>query len=232
MPTCSLHRSKRVQFVFGKCGVKNFGLYSVGFDAPKNKEATYAQCSRLYAGGLDLPQDEILITSDIDMGVFKIPEMADGGFSVVGVDLVPDKQYPICFISAKKYLWQFIMNRGDYTYQDCLDNLLGDIECESFKGNYWGKDQETVHLHISTSPIEVHKFNRSNGQNQFATKRYDRDDSYILDRLNHDTIDFHMNRPGFEENNFNIILTILKYHYPQEDFTWLINYTNEYKKLL
>lgn len=211
------------------------------FDMPKHKEATAAQCVRLYGACLDLPEDEVLITSDIDMAVFKVPEIKGGGFSVVGTDLVPEKQLPICYISATVGTWRDYFNLKSKTYQQCLDSLLGKIECESFRGNYWGKDQEEAFLRISgegdlyKKSIErkfYHPINRSNGQNQFAQNRYDRDDQFILDRLSPDTIDFHMPRPGYEDKNFQIILTILKYHYPDENFDWLISYTNDYKKIL
>jgi hypothetical protein len=117
------------------------------------------------------------------------------------------------------------------TYQQCLDELLGHIEADHFRGNYWGKDQEEAYNKIYLTQ-ELNTIPRARPGTQFASNRYDRDDAYILDRLSPDTIDFHMNRPGYEEKNFEIILTVLKYHYPNENFQWLINYTNEYKKLL
>ena len=202
------------------------------FDAPEHKQATYAQCSRLYGACLDLPIDEVLITSDIDMAVFQTPNHGSS-FTVNGIDLVPKGQVPICYISGEVKEWRRKFAVAGRSYQQCLDDLLGDIECDNMRGNYWAKDQEEAYNKILGRP-ESHAvlLPRSNGQNQFATRRYDRDDSFILDRLNPDTIDYHMNRPGYEDDNFEIILQILSYHYPAEDFTWLINYTNEYKKLL
>jgi len=203
------------------------------FDAPEHKEATYSQCSRLYAACLDIPEDELLITSDIDMALFKIPvpEYTKGTFTVFGSDLVPENQFPICYLSATVRQWRDAFNLNGKSYQQCLDELLGNIECESFRGNYWGKDQEEAYNKINLSQA-ISYVPRSNGQNQWATKRYDRDDSYILDRLSPDTIDYHMNRPGFEDGNFQIILTIMKYHFPNEDFKWLIDFNEQYKKLL
>jgi len=174
-----------------------------------------------------------LVTSDCDMGVFKIPHCGGTSMGVLGIDLVPKWQLPICYLMGDVKEWRKRFEINGRTYQQCLDDLLGGIESITMRGDYWSKDQEEAYNKILGKP-EQHAvlLPRSNGQNQFAQNRYDRDDSYILDRLNPDTIDFHMNRPGFEDGNFNIILTILKYHYPQEDFTWLLNYNSEYKKLL
>ena len=73
---------------------------------------------------------------------------------------------------------------------------------------------------------------RGYGANGYANLRYDRDDAYLLDGVSLNTIDFHMPRPGYEEKNFKIILKVLQYHYPNENFQWLIDFTNEFKKLL
>jgi len=222
----------------------NFCCYE--FDAPKHKEATYAQCSRLYGACLDLPEDEILISGDVDMLMLKLPPFTEGLFSVVGADLVPDKQVPICYLIASVKQWRStfdlqyaaaselpneIITIKTKTYQNALDELLGDIECESFRGNYWGKDQEEAYNKISKR-FAYTNVSRAKEGTQFASNRYDRDDAFILDRLNLDTIDYHMNRPGYEPQNFEIILKVLQYHYPQESFDWLIQYTEQYKALL
>ncbi len=201
------------------------------FKSPEHKEATYSQCLRNYAACLDLPESELLVTSDIDIAIFKIPEYIDNGkFSVFGSDLVPQGQYPQCYVTAPVKAWREAFNLKGKTYQQAIDELLGEDECEDYRGCRWSVDQEQSFLHISkTSPNLIP---RSNGQNQWATKRYDRDDAYILDRLSPDTIDYHMNRPGFEDGNFQIILTIMKYHFPNEDFQWIIDYNEQYKKLL
>lgn len=219
--------------------------YSIAiFKAPEHKEATYAQCSRLYGACLDLPEDEVLITADIDMAVLQgmkwllHPNFNDKQYDNIvndvmciwGCDLVPEKQFPMCYARATAKRWRTKINIGEKSYQECLDDLLGHIEAEHFRGNYWGKDQET--LFSSDNNIAVLEIGRAKEGTQFATKRYDRDDAYILDRLSPDTIDFHMNRPGYEPQNFEIILKILQYHYPQENFDWLISYTEQYRALL
>jgi hypothetical protein len=204
----------------------------VFFSAPEHKQATYAQCSRLYGACLDLPENEVLITSDIDMAVFKIPpheEMFWDALTIHGGDLVPPSQYPMCYASATVKDWRSVMKVNNRTYQQCLDDLLGHIEAEHFRGNYWGKDQEELYNKAHETAIVLP---RARAGTQFASNRYDRDDAYILDRLSPDTVDFHMNRPGFEDGNFEIILKILQYHYPSDDLSWMKTYQEEYKKLL
>lgn len=211
--------------------VKNHLKY---FIASEHKAATYAQCSRLYAAALYLPEDEILITSDVDMALFQIPKHNNGCFAITGYDLTPTKQFPICYISAQVEDWRKAFDIGDKTYQECLDELLGHIEAQHFRGNFWSKDQETAFNVIAKDMMEVpiELIPRTNGQNQFATKRVDRDDAYWRDRLNLDVIDAHLWRPGFEENNFKNILELLRYFYPNDNFDWLIEYRNKYVELL
>lgn len=201
------------------------------FSAPEHKQSTYAQCLRNYASCLDLPEDTLLVSSDVDMGLFKIPEYIDNNkFSVFGYDLVPQGQYPQCYVTAPVKAWREAFNLSGKTYQQAIDELLGEDECQDYRGCRWSVDQEQSFLHIKdTNPNLIP---RAKEGTQFSTRRYDRDDYYILDRLSPDTIDFHMNRPGYEDKNFEIILTILKYHYPDEDFQWLIDFTNAYKQLL
>lgn len=200
------------------------------FKAPEHKQATYAQCSRLYGACLDLPEDEVLVSSDIDMGLFQVPPYIDG-FTIFGSDLTPPNQYPMCYISAKVKDWRNAFGLHNKTYQQALDELLAHEECEHFRGNMWGRDQETSYNKISQNQ-SLHLVKRAKDGTQFASKRYDRDNSFILDRLSPDMIDYHFNRPGYEDANFDIIMKIIEFHYPHEDLTWMKEYQQQYKKLL
>src|SRR5690348_10388631 len=222
--------SQRRDLIISKFNEQRMNVIMPPFDAPKDKEPTYAQCSRLYAVCLSLSEDEILVTSDVDMIAFKKPPYNEEWFTVFGSDLVPKNQFPICYLSAPVKEWENRFDINSRTYQECLDDLLGDIEAEHFRGNYWGKDQEEAYKKIGNK--ETILINRAREGTQFASNRYDRDDAYLLDRLSLDTIDFHLPRPGYEEKNFNIIMQVLKFHFPNENFQWLIDYNQQYKKLL
>jgi len=185
--------------------------------------ATYSQCSRLYAASLCENDEDWFMMSDIDMIVFSSDYFmmeANEGFTVFGADLVPENQYPICYIKGKVKYWKEHVTKG-LSYQECLDNLLGDIQCENMRGNYWAKDQEEIYNIVSkTSPTLI---KRARPNTQFASIRLDRDDAYILDRLNPDILDYHINRPGYEDDKFAIIMSILEHYYPGKN-EWIKKY--------
>lgn len=205
---------------------------SYGFNCPEHKEATYAQCSRLYGACLDLPEDEIIISSDIDMGVFSLPPIYEGKMTVCGVDLVPKGQVPMCYISAPVKEWRRVFKLNGRTCQQLLDNLLGSIECENFRGNYWAKDQEEAYEKIISANPRVVEIPRARPGTQFASNRVDRDDINWRSYVNDDLVDAHLWRPGYTDQNFANIMELLQMKYPEENFQWLIDYRNEYLKLL
>lgn len=205
------------------------------FKCPKHKEATYSQISRLYAAAIPgLDNKEVLISSDVDMGVFRnIFSNTNGLLWNMGFDLVPDSQLPMCYTWGEAWHWDMRFDIKGKSLQECLDEQLANEECENMRGNLWSRDQELLKnafsKHNYDSTVRVP---RARPGTQFAANRLDRDDAYLLERLNPDIIDYHMPRPGYEENNFNQIMTVLKYFYPQNNFDWLISYRNEYLKLL
>lgn len=206
-----------------------------GIDAPDHKKATYIQCSRLYVSALtDLKEDDILITSDVDMAVFNkeyFNQANNGQINVFGADLVPPNQYPICYISMPVKTWRHVMwITPGITVQKYLDELLGHLECDHFKGNYWAKDQETIFNYLEGQAWPVVKHKRANYPHQFATRRADRDG--WPDAPPPDIIDAHLPRPGYTDENFAKILKLFQDVYPDEDFTWMVEYRNEYLKLL
>lgn len=220
-----------INSTFGRISIKP--RYAA-FMSEKHKRCTYAQCSRLYGACLDLPEDEVLVTGDIDMAVFKkifvdIPKEFPH-FYVIGNDLTPDKQYPICYAYARVGTWRSVFKLDGKTYQQCLDEHLGDIECENMRGNYWGADQEKLYNMASMSmPILIP---RSNGKNQFAQNRVDRDDTNWRIYLNDNLIDAHLWRPGYTDENFAKIMELMTTMYPSDDFSWLVEYNEKYKQLL
>lgn len=201
------------------------------FHAPEHKEATYSQISRLYAAALDLDEKEQLIVSDVDMAVFRTDFMhksEDDFFDVYGTDLVPNGQLPMCYTVGNVKTWRRFFTKGR-TYQECMDAELGNEEMENMRGNLWSRDQELLAKCVGELYF---KHNRSNGQNQFAQNRVDRDDTNWRIYVNDELIDAHLWRPGYTDENHANIMELMKMKFPNEDFTWLDNFRNEYLKLI
>jgi hypothetical protein len=200
----------------------------------ENHEVTYTQVSRLFAAAdTSIPDDEILITSDIDMAVFQIPPHdPNGAFSIFGADLVPQNQYPMCYLSATAKAWRetFVMGR---TLQDCLDDELSHENCENMRGNLWARDQERSFSYIKpTSPI---LYNRAYEGTQFATKRVDRDNGHWYEDLinnGKDIVDAHLWRPGYTEENTEKIIRLLTIMYAEDSFEWVRKYSAEFRKII
>jgi len=200
------------------------------FEADDNKEATYTQCSRLFAHTITTPMDGAIILSDIDMLVFRTPPIHHSDFTIWGADLVPKEQYPMCYITGVHDAFENAFGKYGNTLQQCLDNLLGGIECENMRGNYWGKDQETAYNEISlTNPL---LFDRARPGTQFASNRIDRDDSFWEERLTPDIIDAHLWRPGYLPENVDKIVRLLTFMYPNDDHNWVCDYATKYREHL
>ena len=213
------------------CSEQQLVLDKYAFVAPKNKEATYAQISRLYAAALDLDEQEQLIVSDADMVVFRTDFMqksADDFFDVYGTDLVPDGQLPMCYTVGNVKTWRRFFTKGR-TYQECMDAELGHEEMENMRGNLWSRDQELLAKGVGELYF---KHTRSNGQNQFAQNRVDRTDTNWRSCVTEELIDAHLWRDGYTDENHANIMELMRMKFPDEDFTWLDNYRNAYKQLL
>lgn len=226
----TIEENKKIDLIndtFIKIGIKP---QYVGFTAPEHKKATYAQCSRLYAACLDLPEDEVLISGDIDMLTFKTPETYKDGFTVWGSDLAPTGQFPMCYLSATVTEWRKAFNLNGITCQQALDRLLADDECQDYRACRWSVDQEQAFLNISKG--NIYKITRSNGLNQFAQHRVDRTDTNWRAYVNEKLIDAHLWRPSYEEIEFNNLLELLKTKFPEENFEWMVEYKNSYVDLI
>lgn len=202
------------------------------FDSQNHKAATYSQISRLFASSLySLNNEDYLITSDVDMLVFKNPiEEQKDGFTILGTDLVPSNQYPICYIGANVGLWREAFNTKSKSIQEKLDEMLGDDDCMDYRANRWQLDQEYAYKIISQYPRN--EIVRGKQNEVFAANRIDRDDAFFTNKLNSNIIDYHVHRPAYEEENFNKMLSVINYFYPNEDLSWIYEYRQKYIELL
>ena len=207
------------------------------FDVPtENHEVTYTQVSRLFAAAAFHPdcENEVFVTSDIDMAVFQVPPHdLNGVFSVFGADLVPPRQYPMCYVSATASAWRKVFVKGR-TLQQCLDDALAAENCENMRGNLWSRDQELLHDGIELTEAILY-FNRAKEGTQFATKRVDRDNQFWYEDLVNGgagIVDAHLWRPGYTEENVQKIVALLHIICPNEAFDWLWEYAAKFREIL
>jgi len=117
----------------------------------------------------------------------------------------------------------------NYDAQFLVDLVLKPISCEHMRGNYWALDQETIFNKLTAANVPIIKHGRANLPHRFATRRADRDS--WPDIALPDTIDAHLPRPGYKEQNFERIIDLLQNMYPLEDLSWIREYRNQYIKL-
>jgi len=210
--------------------------------ARDERAATYAQCSRLYAAAIHyIRPDDILVTADADMCVFDRPYWdrlpnKEKVFHIIGYDLVPDGQVPMCYIMAPAREWNKAMNMGAMGINECLERELGHIQTDNMRGNYWCKDQELAYNHImayaksddAAAPVWLHR--RARPGTQLANRRADRDG--WPDPIPDDILDAHLPRPGYLPENFSKIAKLFKSMYPGADLEWMAEYYNKYIELI
>jgi len=219
-------RSKQFELAMSHCPV---GTMWFEIDVAKDREPTYFQCARLFGGFLSLPKDEILIVGDADMAVFgnEFEKATSDKIHLWGTDLVPVGQVPMCYVAMSIENWRIVMdiNEGD-TYMECLEKLLGDIHVQNMRGNYWCKDQETIHDRVYDNNIPIVTYPRARGiDNKSALRREDRDGW----GQGVDIIDAHLPRPGTETNNFYKILDLFVKKYGVVECEWMEKYWKEFK---
>jgi hypothetical protein len=136
----------------------------------------------------------------------------------------------MCYVSAHKKTWETYFGLGR-TADQCLKDLLGEINCENMRGNYWAKDQEELYRVINLfSAFSI--TSRAIPMTQFAANRVDRDDAFWQDRLSNKIVDAHLWRPAYTPENVNKIVMLFEAMYPQEDFTWILAYANKFNAQL
>lgn len=203
------------------------------FEAPEHKLPTYSQVVRLFGCCVDLPDNEILITGDSDLSVFSsyFKQLESGQIHIVGVDLVPPDQYPMCFCAAPVETWRKVMwVTPGMSYQKYLDEHLGPIVSQHFRSDQWAFDQSLIYRQLTEGNWPIVKHERAKSPHQFATRRADRDG--WPNTPDSDIIDAHLCRPGYTDENWAKIFNLFRTMYPNEDLQWMEDYRNQYIKLI
>lgn len=204
------------------------------FDAEEKRIPTFSQVSRLFGAATEyaqLQKNTVMITGDSDLCVFGdyFKLLDDGKIHVVGYDLTPDEQYPMCFIAMPVHEWLNVMEINK-SYQEHIAELINPIEGCNIRGEQWSYDQWYIKRKLDVSNKKIVLHTRSDGQNQFAQHRADRDSWGNFNP--YDIIDAHLPRPLTNEENFNKVYELFKIKYPDDNLDWMTEYFNAYKQLL
>jgi hypothetical protein len=177
-----------------------------------------------------------LITSDADMLPFNesfFSQFSDGNIHVVGKDLCPEGQYPMCFCAMPAKKWKETMKMGDLDIQQMLDQNIGTLQSSTFRGDFWSRDQWLLYNNLQGHDIVFH--DRAKEGTQFASRRCDRDNMYWYEDFiagGKDIVDAHLWRPGYTEENTEKIIRLLEIMYPLDSFHWVREYAAEFRSIL
>lgn len=221
--------NKRLELAKKYCG--NMATF-FEFKCEEKRIPTYSQVIRLFAAAIPLIDScEQLITGDSDMCVFQpLMDMINPmePMEIIGSDLTNTDQLPMCYIKMSAHRWKEVFGITK-TYQDHVSELIDPIEGQNIRGEQWCYDQWYAKKKIAEYDWEVVYHKRTNGNNQFAQKRADRD-GWSFDPFN--IIDAHLPRPLTDEENFKKVYDLFKIKYPNDNLNWMNQYYEQYIQLL
>lgn len=200
---------------------------------PPYRSDTITQTSRLYGACV---ADGYLMTGDIDM----IPlsdywHPNEEEITIYGHDLTGYGNYPICYIGMKSSRWIEVMGLTSKDYNAMIKRDLSGIPKASSEKweDYWETDQDLITKRLNAVNWLKTKISRGQYSNGYAAYRVDRGDW----RLDHEKfIDCHLLRDCYKKSdqgfaNFAKVMTLLDKIWPEEDFQWLRDYTQEFQRL-
>lgn len=201
------------------------------------RDDTVTQVSRLYAVAdktrSELTANPYFMTGDIDM----IPlsdywKPKENEITVFGHDLTGYGHYPICYIGMDSKKWVEVMGLSSSDYNALIKRDLDSLP--QAKGEWeqrWFTDQDLITQRLKETQFQIKSIIRGQYSNGYAKGRVDRG-SWTLDHK--EFIDAHLHHQVYHKGNewrFNQILDLLYKVWPDEDFTWYVDYHHEFKKL-
>jgi hypothetical protein len=206
------------------------GLHRVEVQHPYESN-TIAQVSRLYATCLYGHKDDYLMTSDIDMlPLSDYWQFDPEKITTWGHDLTNYEHYPICYIGMKRTRWVEVMGLTSHQYDKMIKRDLDSMpnaKSMDFEKR-WVVDQDLITARIKAVTFEKENVSRGSGSNGYPIGRVDRS-AWTLE---HPTlIDCHMLRDIYTNpDSLAKTLLLLFKAFPNDDFTWFKEYTEEFSK--
>lgn len=196
----TFYRGKSQPEVFKYIDTELNHIWRINEDS-EYKDATIVQVVRLFASCLPLEDDDMLMTSDVDMlpcSNYWNPDIND--ITVYGHDLTGYTEYPICYIAMSVANWRKVMNlkmnEDIFTKLTEVLNSQDNAKSEDFY-KWWGVDQQYITEQLKK--YELVKVNRGNYLG-YALGRVDRGD-WENTLTNRTFIDSHLLRPAKDKTN-------------------------------
>jgi len=194
------------------------------------KDSTTAQVSRLFAGCLPyINNDDIIVSGDCDMVIAKDIFANTQLISSYGFDLTGRSELPICYVYATKNKWQELMKISSDTYieKEIKNNVSEKAYSDKWE-DYWSVDQQLLTLRAKEYGFENILFvDRGHDQSNHGLPK-GRWDRYKWENIPSEIIDVHMIRHPL--NNWDKIIEMCKYLWPNDDLSWVENLGKELKK--
>lgn len=181
------------------------------------KDSTLAQLVRLFVFN-SLPSDASIITADADMIIacdIFTHDVSQGQVVSYGYDLTGRSELPICYVKARADKWRELM--GEFTipekaYSDRWEDFWSaDQQLLTQRAREYGMDKITFIDRLHNHPRGL------------PTGRWDR---ACWDVIPSEVIDVHMKR-----NDFDAQLQVFKHLWPNEDFSFLIEFNNAIRSI-
>ena len=180
------------------------------------KDSTIAQLWRLFAWQYSNP-DDILVTGDADMVIAKdifTHDVSNNQIVSYGFDLTGFSELPMCYVKAKSSMWRELIPNIEIP----LDALNENWE------RYWVCDQQFLTNSAKEYGFDKITFVDRGHDNLNEGLPMGRWDRYKWGNVPKDIIDVHMKR-----NSFDAQIQVFKHLFPNDDYSFLLNFINETK---
>lgn len=188
--------------------------------------AIYSQCVRLYMP-LALQDEKVFVLSDVDMFIasgFIQEQYRDGMVNAYGKDLT-DYHYPICYIMCRVDIWKKVMGENGM-----MTDLVYHSHYTGNKQQAWAADQDILTKKIIGYGGKINQVYRGTdpANLNLPNGRWDRYGNFK--RPSGQIHDVHLMRDPL--SHIDKLIEICKTCYPDENWMWIKQYAEEFKKCI
>lgn len=221
-----------VHWTIGEFGNQVIGVHLENIEGYRSD--TIAQVSRLYAAAAFRNQEAYFMTGDSDMmALSDYWKFDEKKITVWGHDLTGYQQMPICYIGMTVNRWVEVMGLSNNNIAALMKRDLDEMPDARENGNHinrWCADQRLITQRINEVQFEKDFIHRGVLSNGYPIGRIDRSAWATYHPMH---IDCHLPHDiHSSEESFLKVIRMLHSVFPNEDFKWFVDYTQEFKAIL